>query len=134
MKQYEAPSILLTCLPALLQSKASVRINTTHGSRSKTWLSRENPASFICPGFFINTVPHLRNVATRLKQRVTGLKLCGFGIFCQISFPTPGLHPTVTSPIGGRMSKQTYVIVESSSSIFYTKTGSAMQSVESHQV
>ncbi len=53
--------ISLTNLPALSQSKALVRINTTHGSRSETWLSRRNPANFIYPGFFINTVPQLRN-------------------------------------------------------------------------
>ncbi len=53
--------ISLTNLPALSLSKALVRINTTHGSRSETWLNRRNPASFIYPGFFINTVPQLRN-------------------------------------------------------------------------
>ena len=117
-------------LPVLSQSKALVRINTTHGSRNKTWLSREGPAIFIYASFSIN-LPQLRNQATRLKQRVTDLKLCGFGIFCQISFPMPGLHPIVTSLIGEKMLKQTCAIVESSSSTFYTRTGSAIRSAGS---
>ena len=129
--RYEVQIIPLTNLPALSQFKALVRINTTHGSRSETWLSRRNPASFIYPGFSINTVPQLRKAA-RLKQQATVLKLCGFEICYQISFPMPGLQPIVTSLIGEKMLKQTCAIVESSSSTFYTRTGSAMRSAGSH--
>ena len=121
--------ISLMNFPVLSQSKALVRMHITHGSRSETWLSRRNPASFIYPGFSINTV---RNQATRLKQQATGPKLCGFEIFCQISFPMPESHPLVTSLIGEKMLKQTYAIVESSSSTFYTRTEWAMRSARSH--
>ena len=77
-------------LPALLQSKALVPIRTTRGSRIQTLLIRRNLATSPYPRFFGNAMPQLKNRVTLLNQKATGLKLCDFKIFYQISFPMLG--------------------------------------------
>ena len=129
---YKVRSMLLMNLPALLQYKVLVLIRTTRGSRRQTWLSRINPDTSPYPTFFGNTVSQLKNRVTLLKKRATGLKSSGFKIYYQISFQMLGLRLIVTSPTGEKMLKQTCASVESSSSTFYTKTGSAMRLVELH--
>lgn len=124
--------ISLINLQALLQSKVLVLIRTTRGSRSPTWRSRRYPEPSPYPSFFGKAVPQFRSRVALLKQKATWLKLCGFKIFYQISFPTLGLHPIVTGLTGDKMLKQTCASVESSSLTFYTKTGSAVWLVESH--